>query len=94
MTGYQADVDPETGLIRARFPPHHPEQPDLGFLFGLKNIASSLEQIWNDERTRRKRQVREGSAVGVEPLERLSISGREIFDSLFGTDFDPGSLSS
>ncbi|KAF9519557.1 hypothetical protein BS47DRAFT_1254889, partial [Hydnum rufescens UP504] len=37
-TGYQADLDPETGLIRARFPPHHPEQPDLGFLFGLKNI--------------------------------------------------------
>jgi len=91
-TGYQADLDPETGLIRARFPPYHPEQPDLGFLFGLKNIASSLEQIWSDERAKRKRQIREGSAV--EPMERLSISGREIFDSLFGSDFDSGSLSS
>ncbi|KIM25863.1 hypothetical protein M408DRAFT_57511, partial [Serendipita vermifera MAFF 305830] len=36
--GYQAQVDPETGLLYARFPPHHPDQPDLGFLFGLKNL--------------------------------------------------------
>jgi inositol-hexakisphosphate kinase len=50
--GYSADVDPVTGLIYARFPPHNPEEPDRGFLFGLKNLAESLEKIYNDERTR------------------------------------------
>ncbi|KAG8806057.1 hypothetical protein FRC17_005198 [Serendipita sp. 399] len=48
--GYEAEVDPETGLLYARFPPHHPELPDLGFLFGLKNLYESLESIYEEER--------------------------------------------
>lgn len=89
--GYHADLDPETGLIRALFPPHHPEHPDLGFLFGLKNIASSLERIWGEDRGRRARDIRDG-VVGVEPLERLVTPGSEIFDSVF--EEDEGLLSS
>ncbi|KAG8831990.1 hypothetical protein FRC18_005649 [Serendipita sp. 400] len=48
--GYEAEVDPETGMLYARFPPHHPELPDLGFLFGLKNLYESLESIYEEER--------------------------------------------
>ncbi|EED84691.1 predicted protein, partial [Postia placenta Mad-698-R] len=36
--GYTAEVEPETGLIYARFPPHYPDQPDRGFLFGLRSL--------------------------------------------------------
>lgn len=80
--GYYADVDLETGRIRARFPPHHPEQPDLGFLFGLKNIALSLERIWEEERARRKALARDGDAGGVEQIDRLSMNSRAFFDGL------------
>jgi len=80
--GYHADVDLETGRIRARFPPHHPEQPDLGFLFGLKNIALALERVWEEERARRKVLAREGSAENVEQLQRLSLNSRAFFDNL------------
>lgn len=93
--GYQADVDPETGLIRARFPPHHPEQPDLGFLFGLKNIAVSLERIWEDERACRKALARESPTGNVEQLERLSVNSRAFFDNLcFDLTTESGWLSS
>ncbi|KAF8915861.1 hypothetical protein CPB85DRAFT_1176232, partial [Mucidula mucida] len=36
--GYKAEVDDETGLIYARFPPHYPAEPDKGFLFGLRSL--------------------------------------------------------
>ncbi|KAF8338948.1 uncharacterized protein EI90DRAFT_2908428 [Cantharellus anzutake] len=91
---YYTDVDPETGLIRARFPPHRLERPDLGFIFGLKNLSESLERIWEEERSRRARQIREG-AVDVEPLERLNTEyGKVVFESIFqGEDEDPGNFS-
>jgi len=65
--GYDAEVDPETGLIYARFPPHHPELPDMGFLFGLKNLYESLETIYEGERGRRVKRSpasREASSGG------------------------------
>ncbi|KAF7301517.1 Kinase [Mycena indigotica] len=88
--GYQADVDPETGLIYARFPPHYPEEADRGFLFGLRSLASTLEQIWNNERIRR---IKAGG--DNEPrLPPLSTDGKEIFDEIFGApDEDPGMVS-
>ncbi len=79
--GYQAEVDPETGLIYARFPPHFPEQPDRGFLFGLKSLAGALEGMWNEERLRRIK-----TAKDVYQLPPLSVEGREIFDEIFGID--------
>lgn len=51
--GYVADIDPATGCIYARFPPHYPDQPDRGFLWGLRNVAETLENLWNQERVRR-----------------------------------------
>ncbi|KAF7331862.1 Kinase [Mycena kentingensis (nom. inval.)] len=88
--GYQADVDPETGFVYARFPPHYPEEADRGFLFGLRSLASTLEQIWNNERLRRIKSSRDGEVR----LPPLSTDGKEIFDVIFGTpDEDPGMVS-
>ncbi|OSC98723.1 SAICAR synthase-like protein [Trametes coccinea BRFM310] len=86
--GYQAEVDPETGLIYARFPPHYPDQPDRGFLFGLMNLAQTLERIWNEERLRRIKGSREdhpAAGADSEQLPPLSTDGKEIFDEIFRT---------
>ena len=77
--GYHADVEPESGLIYARFPPHYPDQPDRGFLFGLMNLSETLERIWNDERMRRIKSSREDA----EQLPPLATDGKEIFDEVF-----------
>ena len=82
--GYQAEVDPETGLIYARFPPHYPEQPDRGFLFGLKNLSETLERIWNEERLRRMKAAREHASPSEDDqLPPLSGEGKEIFQEIF-----------
>lgn len=84
--GYQGDVDPETGLLYARFPPHYPDEPDRGFLYGLMNLAETLEGIWNEERKRRMKMkvVGVGAGVGLEQLPPLSTEGKEIFQEIFG----------
>ncbi|CCM02819.1 uncharacterized protein FIBRA_04931 [Fibroporia radiculosa] len=95
--GYQADVDPETGLIYARFPPHYPDQPDRGFLYGLMNLAGSLEEIWNRERLRRIKASRDNPSAVADQLPPLSTDGKEIFDEIFKTPegaVDLGMLSS
>ncbi|KAG8935866.1 hypothetical protein FRC02_005865 [Tulasnella sp. 418] len=92
--GYEAQVDQATGLLRARFPPKHPEKPDIGFLFGIMNLTKTLAKIYNEERTKRFKAAREGKQV--EQLGVLSEDGREIFDVIFdshSSDIDPGMLS-
>ncbi|KAI0332499.1 SAICAR synthase-like protein [Cubamyces sp. BRFM 1775] len=84
--GYQAEVDPETGLIYARFPPHYPDQPDRGFLFGLMNLAETLERIWNEERLRRIKCSRDDPAAVADQLPPLSTDGKEIFEEIFRTE--------
>lgn len=94
--GYNADIDPETGLIYARFPPHFPEEPDRGFLFGLKSLCETLEKIWNDERIRRIKASRDDPSIVAFQLPPLSTDGKEIFDKIFGSadeGDDLGSLS-
>ena len=94
--GYQADVDPETGLVYARFPPHYPDEPDRGFLFGLMNLAETLEKIWNEERIRRIKISRDDPALSLDQLPPLSTKGKEIFDEIFGpreVDIDLGEIS-
>ncbi|TCD71371.1 hypothetical protein EIP91_011142 [Steccherinum ochraceum] len=83
--GYQADVDPATGLIYARFPPHYPDEPDRGFLYGLMNLAETLEKIWNEERIRRMKLSRDDPTALVDQLPALSTEGKEIFDEIFAT---------
>jgi len=79
--GYSADVDPGTGLIYARFPPHDPEEPDRGFLFGLKNLAESLEKIYNDERLRQIKSRDDASAV-KDKLPSLSTDSKRVFQEI------------
>ncbi|KAK7058806.1 inositol polyphosphate kinase kcs1 [Paramarasmius palmivorus] len=87
--GYEAEIDSETGLLYARFPPHYPEEPDRGFLFGLKNLAKALEQIWNDERIRRIKAIRDDPSLSKLPA--LPNDSREVFDEIF--DEDEGMIS-
>ncbi|EKM59468.1 uncharacterized protein PHACADRAFT_205682 [Phanerochaete carnosa HHB-10118-sp] len=94
--GYQAEVDPETGLLYARFPPHYPDQPDRGFLFGLMNLSESLEKTWNDERLRRIKVSRDHLGANDEQLPPLSLEGKEIFKEIFGSpseELDLGMIS-
>jgi inositol-hexakisphosphate kinase len=92
--GYQADIDPITGHLYARFPPHYPDLPDRGFLFGLWTLTKTLEQIWNEERIRRTKASRDDPSVIQLPT--LQTDGKEIFEKIFGpaeSDEDPGMLS-
>jgi hypothetical protein len=79
--GYSAGVDPSTGLIYARFPPHDPEEPDRGFLFGLKNLAESLEKIYNDERLRQIKS-RDDASVVQDKLPPLSTDSKRVFQEI------------
>lgn len=85
--GYQADVDPDTGFIYARFPPHYPDTPDRGFLYGLKNLADALVRIWDEERHRRMKVSRENpsAATVASQLPPVCTDGKEIFDDIFGS---------
>ncbi|QRW01769.1 inositol-hexakisphosphate kinase [Ceratobasidium sp. AG-Ba] len=96
--GYGTAIDP-SGRLYARFPPHRPEEPDYGFLFGIKNLCSTLRSIWDEERGRRHKAARDGDQR-VDQLPALSTEGRQIFDEIFGTSHrsgdtsvDPGMLS-
>ncbi|CAE6393458.1 unnamed protein product [Rhizoctonia solani] len=93
--GYGTIVDP-SGRLYARFPPHRPEEPDYGFLFGIKNLYSTLCAVWNEERARRHKAQRST----IDQLPALSTEGKQIFDEIFGTShrsgdtsIDPGMLS-
>jgi hypothetical protein len=66
-----------TGNYYLVYPPHHPELPDMAFLFGLKNLYESLETIYEEERGRRiKRSPR---------LEKQAVSAatEAVLESLF-----------
>jgi inositol-hexakisphosphate kinase len=85
--GYDGKIDPEVGLPHARFPPKHPDEPDLGFLFGLRNITDSLTEIYQVEREKR-------AAEGKEHLPPLGTCPDEnIFQKVFGQSFDVTYLS-
>ncbi|OCF56026.1 hypothetical protein L486_06783 [Kwoniella mangroviensis CBS 10435] len=43
--GYDTKFDEITGLPYARFPQKFPNRPDMGFIFGLKNVCESLKNI-------------------------------------------------
>ena len=79
--GYSSEVDPETGLIYARFLPHNPDEPDRGFLFGLKNLAESLEKIYNDERLRQVKSC-DDSYAAKDLLPPLSVDSKRVFQEI------------
>ncbi|KAL8278658.1 hypothetical protein RQP46_008950 [Phenoliferia psychrophenolica] len=62
--------DPHDDRVVATYPPTHPNQPDLGFLLGLKSLCAALKQIW-------ARENKDGPA--------LTVQGEEVFETIFGT---------
>ena len=96
--GYDAPLDPVTGRPRARFPPKHPRDPDMGFLFGLKSICEALKDIYEHECERRgdaPQHPPEGEVKKpTEPLPPLlACPDEKIFEKLFPKEFDTGYLS-
>lgn len=87
-TGYNAKVDQKTGLLYVRFPPHYPDEPDRGFLFGIKNLACALERIWNGERIRRIKANRDEPQPDLFQLPLLPTDGSEILDEIFSLEND------
>lgn len=83
-SGYLTKVDAETGLICARFPPHYPQQPDRGFLFGLKNLSEMLERLWDEERMRRMKASRDDPSAIAQQLPPVNTDGKAIFEQIFG----------
>ncbi|CDW98311.1 hypothetical protein [Sporisorium scitamineum] len=94
------DQDASQSLPVARFPPHLIDGPDSGYLFGLKNLAASFEEIWETERERRRKlraQRAKGGGSGedaaavdedgtfIGDLGDLQVPGGEVFDEIFGT---------
>lgn len=72
--GYDTRQDPLTGLNLARFPPKHTNQPDMGFVFGLKNVCVTLEGLWRDE-------------IGDEEVDSWlkGMDNRDVFLKAFGS---------
>ncbi|GAA5977057.1 hypothetical protein JCM10908_004840 [Rhodotorula pacifica] len=64
------------GRIVARFPPTHPNQPDLGFCLGLRSLCAALKMIWADE-------IDAGRLQGVD--RELHIEGEDIFQRHWGS---------
>jgi inositol-hexakisphosphate 5-kinase len=91
--GYSAVTDPKTGLPHARFPPKHSSNPDLGFLFGLKNICGALHRGWKAEAGRRDEAIRHGDC-SAGPLPSFEVTeNAHIFEKIFPQDFEVGYLS-
>ena len=79
--------------IQATFPPTHPNQPDLGFLLGLKSLCAALKMIWIEEQEKLLAEstspssiagVVEGGVQGGREEIELSIEGEMIFERIFG----------
>jgi inositol-hexakisphosphate kinase len=73
--GYDTQIDPETGLNMARFPPKHPHSPDMGFIYGIQSVCKALKGVWVDE-------------VGAEQVEEWmeGMENRDVFDNAFTGD--------
>ncbi|KAK4047629.1 inositol polyphosphate kinase kcs1 [Microbotryomycetes sp. JL201] len=58
------------GRVVASFPPTHPNQPDLGFLLGIKSLCTALRMIWDQETAQTE----------------LHVPGQGIWHDIWGTE--------
>lgn len=66
---------------RATFPPTHPNQPDCGFLLGLKSLCAALKEMWDLERISQMKRLGPGE---LDPLGPLNVSGADVWELIFG----------
>lgn len=95
----------EKAMPIARLPPAHRDQPDAGYLWGLRCLTQAFHEIWERERERRIKCARASLTPQTPLSEReralreadigpLDVPGGEIFVQLFGSGSDqPGALS-
>jgi len=95
----------EQALPIGRHPPAHRDQPDAGYLWGLRCLTLAFHEIWERERARRIGHALAGLTRETALSERehalreadigpLDVPGGDIFVQLFGTGADqPGVLS-
>lgn len=84
--GYETLFDPITNKALARFPPHHPHEADMGFIFGIRSIVESLRALYAAEADRLR-----AASHPIPPLP--SFDHGDVFDKLFPADFDRSYLS-
>ncbi|OCF32084.1 hypothetical protein I316_06240 [Kwoniella heveanensis BCC8398] len=93
--GYDTKFDPATGLAMARFPPKFRDRPDMGFIFGLKNVCEALKDIYEDyyqhqacttssavDQQEQRHDYRDGSSreAGEEDKQRCKLEIKENAD--------------
>lgn len=95
--------DPEEDAMPiARYPPALTDGPDSGYLYGLKHLSASFEDIWQEERRLRiAKAFQESKLNGLnddeahsisiqQDLGELHIEGSNIFTHIFSDS--PGGL--
>ncbi|WVQ99083.1 hypothetical protein IAU59_006215 [Kwoniella sp. CBS 9459] len=90
--GYDTKFDPVTGLAMARFPPKFRDRPDMGFIYGLKNVCEALKNIYEDH-THAYALVNEEQGLsseeggGIGDGRKLEIKeNADVFEFAFGSD--------
>ncbi|KNF05634.1 hypothetical protein PSTG_01441 [Puccinia striiformis f. sp. tritici PST-78] len=79
--------DPEKP--RASFPPSHPNQPDCGFLLGLKSLCAALKEIWTiHHRTRHPILANQRHHGFDDDPSGIDLSGADVWEGIFGPGAD------
>lgn len=75
---YHTVFDSETGKLLARFPPQHPDRPDMGFIYGIRNLCDAFVGIWDKERHRRRKEaLKLGKAGAAESVAASAAASGE-----------------
>jgi inositol-hexakisphosphate kinase len=95
LQGEVMELNDDEVLPIARYPPALLDGPDSGYLYGLKHLSASFEEIWEEERSARiDRACEKAKIEGASDLEAqnlaqqqdigtLRIEGSDIFDMIF-----------
>ena len=85
--GYETKFEESSGLAMARFPPKYASRPDMGFIFGLKSVCETLEQIWVEA-------VEDGEVEGMRGVQGIDVpwwhQGEEMLKGVFERAFPGG----